>query len=235
MSPIRLTAVVSVLAVCMVGSAADAAGDAKRGAAVFQQCAACHSVEPGRHLTGPSLAHVWGSKAGSTEGFRRYSEALLRSGVVWDEQSLDKWLTKPDSLVPGTAMAFPGIPNAKAREDVIAYLKVVSEGKAPAPSGGGGMTGGMMGGSQPANLKQASPDALVSSLRYCGDTYVVRTASGKTHKIWEYNLRLKTDSSSQGPSSGKPVMTESGMRGDRFSIVFASPKELGSFIKESCE
>lgn len=115
MSPIRWTAVVNVLAVCAAGSAAHAAGDAERGAAVFQQCAACHSVEPGRHLTGPSLAHVWGGKAGSAEGYRRYSEALLRSGIVWDEQSLDKWLTKPDALVPGTAMAFAGIPDAPAR------------------------------------------------------------------------------------------------------------------------
>ena len=203
---------------------------------MFQQCVACHSVEPGRHLTGPSLAHAWGSKAGTAEGFRRYSEALLRSGIVWNQPSLDRWLTRPEAVVPGTAMAFGGMRDGRSREDVIAYLKAVSEGNAPSASGGGGMMGGgMMGGSQPANLKQASPDAQVASLRYCRDTYTVKTANGKTHKVWEYNLRLKTDSSRQGPSAGKPVMTQSGMRGDRFSIVFASPRELGSFVKESCE
>lgn len=97
------------------------------------------------------------------------------------------------------------------------------------------MMGGMMNGAQPADLKQAAADEQVVGLSHCRDTYTVRTADGKVHKVWEYNLRLKTDSSKQGPSPGKPVMAESGMRGDRFSIVFASPKELGGFIKESCD
>lgn len=239
MSLFYWTTVTCVIGVCAAVAPAHAAGDATRGAAAFQQCASCHSVEPGRHLTGPSLAHVWEAKAGSAEGYRRYSEQLLRSDIVWNQQWLDRWLTQPSALVPGTAMTFPGIPDPKVREDIIAYLQAVSEGKAPALAGGGMgggmMGGGMMNGSQPANLKQAAPDAQVSSVQYCRDTYIVRNAAGKTRKIWEYNLRLKTDSSAQGPSPGKPVMTESGMRGDRFSIVFASPKELGSFIKESCE
>ncbi|HZR01818.1 MAG TPA: c-type cytochrome, partial [Burkholderiales bacterium] len=59
-----------------------AAGDAARGASVFSACAACHSLEPGENLTGPSLAHVWGRKAGTLPDFHRYSEALQRSGVV---------------------------------------------------------------------------------------------------------------------------------------------------------
>lgn len=240
MSPIRWTAVVSVLAVGTAGAAAHAEGDVKRGAAVFQQCAACHSVEPGRHLTGPSLAKVWGAKAGSAEGFRRYSEALLRSGIVWNQQSLDRWLTKPDALVAGTAMAFPGIPDAKAREDVIAYLKAVSEGKAPAPAGrggmmGGGMSGGMMGSAEPDDLRKAGADAQVVSIQHCRDAYVVRTRDGKVHRIWEYNLRLKTDSSERGPGAGTPVVVGSGMRGDRFSVVFAAPKDISRFIEERCE
>ena len=227
------------LLLCVAWPLAHAAGDAKRGASAFQQCTACHSVEAGRHLTGPSLAHAWGSKAGTAEGFRRYSEALLRSGLVWNQPTLDRWLANPEALVPGTAMTFPGLPDARTREDIIAYLQAVSAGKAPAGPGGGGMMGGMgggmMGGSQPADLRHASADAQVASLHYCRDTYIVRTAAGKTHKVWEYNLRLKTDSSNRGPAPGKPVITESGMRGDRFSIVFASPKELAASIKESCD
>lgn len=226
----------SFLLLCTAGAVAHATGDVTRGAAAFQQCAACHSVEPSRHLTGPSLAHVWGSKAGSAAGFDRYSDGLLRSGLVWNQQSLNRWLTNPAALVPGTFMAFPGMPDAKMREDVIAYLQAVSEGKAvAAPRGGGMMGGGMMGGAQPADLRRAPADVQVTSLHHCRDTYVVKTAAGKTLKVWEYNLRLKTDSSSRGPAPGKPVMTESGMRGDRFSIVFASPKELGQFIEESCD
>ena len=68
----------------VIGKSADAAGDAKRGAQLFQQCMACHSVQPGEHLTGPSLAHVAGHKAGATQGFQRYSDALKRSGH-WQE------------------------------------------------------------------------------------------------------------------------------------------------------
>ena len=169
------------------------------------------------------------------EGFDRYSDALQRSGVVWSEDSLNKWLTNPQAFVPGNSMSFRGLKQESTRSDVIAYLKAVSDGKAPQGQTGGGMMGGMMGGSGPANLRQASPDALVASLRHCRDTYFIKTVAGATRKVWEYNVRLKTDSSSRGPDPGKPVMTGSGMQGDRVSIVFASPTELGKFIKESCE
>jgi cytochrome c len=197
----------------------------------------CHSVEPARHLTGPSLAHVWGKKAGTAEGFDRYSEPLQRSGIVWNEKSLDKWLANPEAFVPGNYMAFPGIRDTTTRSDLIAYLNAVSEGKAPAaPLRGSGMMGrGMMGNSGPANLKQAAAVSQVVSLKHCRGTYIINTASGATAKVWEYNVRLKTDSSSNGPSPGKPVMTGSGMSGDRVSIIFASPNELSQFIKESCE
>jgi len=211
------------------------AGDVNRGAREFAQCTACHSVEPGRQLIGPSLAHVWGRKAGTAEGFIRYSEPLQRSRVVWDAQTLDKWLTNPQAFVPGTGMAFPGIRDAGERADLIAYLKAVSQGKAPAPPSESMMGGGMMSGAEPANLKQADPEMQVVSLRHCQDTYIIATAAGKTRKVWEYNVRLKTDSTAQGPQAGKPVVTGSVLRGDRVSRVFASPRELGQFIKESCD
>lgn len=213
---------------------AHAAGDPVRGARAFAQCMACHSVEPGRHLTGPSLAHAWGRKAASAEGFLRYSDELTRSGLTWNAQTLDRWLANPQALVPGTSMTFPGIKEATARADVIAYLQAVAEGKAPAGQAAG-RQGGMMGGSEPLNLKGAEPDSVVTSLEHCKDTYIVKTADGKVHKVWEYNVRLKTDSSKQGPNPGKPVVAGSGMQGDRVSIIFTSPKELGNFIKERCE
>lgn len=67
----------------------------------------CHSTEPGRHLTGPSLAHVYGKKAASAEGFSRYSDALQRSGVVWNDASLNKWLTNPQGFIPGKHTSQP--------------------------------------------------------------------------------------------------------------------------------
>src|SRR2546421_2135703 len=92
---------------------AQAAGDAKRGAQLFQACMACHSVAEGEHLTGPSLAHVWNHKAGSAPGFQRYSDAMRRADVVWNEATLDKWLANPDGFVPGTSMTFAGIKQQK--------------------------------------------------------------------------------------------------------------------------
>jgi cytochrome c len=209
-----------------------AAGDAKRGAQLFQQCMACHSTEPGEHLAGPGLGHVWNRKAGTAEGFMRYSDALTRSGITWNPESLDKWLADPASFVPGNAMTFPGIKNAQARQDVIAYLKAVDDNKAPQAAKGGG---GMMGMARPKlDLKNAPAAGQVRSIKYCGDTYTVETADGKSEKVWEYNLRFKSDSGKLGPAPGKPVIVGAGMQGDRASIVFASPAEISGAIKQSC-
>ncbi len=213
--------------------AALAGGDAKRGAQLFGQCMACHSATPGEHLTGPSLAHVWNRKAGTVEGFMRYSDAIKRADVTWNEYSLDKWLANPAGFIPGTSMTFAGIDQGQARQDVIAYLKAVAEGKGPAPvQGGGGMMMGM--GRQKMDLKNAPPVGQVRSIAYCGDTYTVQTADGKKEKIWEFNLRFKSDSSKFGPAPGTPVVVGAGMQGDRASVVFSSPKEISAFIKLSC-
>ncbi|HET7200313.1 MAG TPA: cytochrome c family protein [Burkholderiales bacterium] len=208
-----------------------AAGDAKRGSRIFGQCAACHSVAPGEHLTGPSLARVWNRRAASAEGFARYSEALKHADLVWSEATLDRWLVNPAELVPGTSMTFPGIKEANDRRDLIAYLRAVSEGKAPRPEPG---RGGMMMQSRKADLKRAPPAGQVVSIGYCGDTYTVKTADGRTTKVWEFNLRFKTDSSKDGPLPGKPVIAGAGMQGDRASVVFASPREISEFIKPAC-
>jgi cytochrome c len=207
-------------------------GDPKRGAQAFRACAACHSVAPGEHMTGPSLASVWQHKAGSAEGFTRYSEAMKRLDTNWDERTLDNWLSDPERFLPGTTMTFPGIKDANARRDVIAYLKAVAENKAPRAQVGGG---GMKGMSQSkVDLSNAPPEGRVKSIRYCKDTYTVETADGKVQKIWEFNLRFKSDSSKLGPRPGQPVAIGAGMQGDRASIVFASAKEISAAINESC-
>jgi cytochrome c len=213
--------------------AAHSAGDAARGAQLFRQCAACHSTTPGEHMTGPSLARVWNHKAGTAEGFMRYSDALKRSGVTWNDATLDKWLAGPEAFLPGNSMTFPGVRASQARQDLIAYLKAVADNKAPpAAKGGGGM---MMGMARPkTDLKNAPPEGQVRSIKYCGDTYTVETADGKVEKIWEFNLRFKSDSSKLGPNPGKPVVVGAGMQGDRASIIFASPGEISDIVKESC-
>lgn len=211
--------------------AASAAGDAARGVQLFRQCAACHSTVPGEHMTGPSLAHVRNRKAGSAQDFMRYSDALKRSGVTWNDAALDAWLAAPEKFIPGNAMTFPGVRDPQARQDLIAYLKAVDGKKAP-PAGKGG---GMMGmGRAKIDLRNAPPAGQVRSIRYCRDTYTVETADGKVEKIWEFNLRFKSDSSKLGPAPGKPVVVGAGMQGDRASVVFASPEEISQFVLSSC-
>ena len=209
------------------------AADPARGATVFQACAACHSTTPGEHMTGPSLAKIWQRKAGTVEGFHRYSEPMKHVDLVWSEATLDRWLVDPDRLIPGTSMTFQGLRESKDRQDVIAYLKSVSDGKAPASAQRGG---GMMMNMQLArqDLKNAPPAGQVTAISHCGDAYTVKTADGNVEKVWEFNLRFKTDSSELGPRSGKPVIVGAGMQGDRASVVFANPSEVSSFIKESC-
>ena len=201
---------------------ASAAGDSDRGARAFRQCAACHAVEPGLHMTGPSLAGVIGREAGTIKGFARYSDALRGSKVTWTDAALDQWLRNPAALVPGNAMTFAGIPDAQMRQDVIAFLEAVSQGRATVPP------------PRLADLKTAGPESRVTRLRHCKDTYEVTTVEGRTHRIWEFNLRLKTDSSARGPRPREPVIVGAGMQGDRASVVFADPAEVSAFIQSGC-
>jgi cytochrome c len=217
-----------LLALWLYVGSAYPAGDSTRGAQAFRQCMACHSVQAGEHQTGPSLAHVWNREAASADDFLRYSEALKRSGLAWNDATLDKWLTNPTLLVPGTTMTFAGIKERQVREDLIAYLKAVDQNKAPAAKGGAGMARAR------ADLKNAPPAGQVRSITHCRDTYTVETADGKSEKVWEFNLRFKSDSSKLGPAPGKPVIVGAGMQGDRASVVFASPKEISEFIRAEC-
>jgi len=222
-------------------SRAGADGDAARGKKDFLKCAVCHSAAPNTHKTGPSLAGVWGREAGTVEGFSRYSDALRNSGVVWNDQTLDAWLQEPRKLIPGTTMTLAPIRDATERRNIIAYLKQLASGNQETASGGrestpgGGGMMGMMGSSDLADVSKPATAQQVTSVRYCRDTYQVTTADGNTLKFWEFNLRFKTDSTSNGPPSGKPVLLPAGMMGgDRSFVVFRGPREISGFIEEKC-
>ena len=90
--------------------------------ASFNQCKVCHAVEPGKHGIGPSLAGIYGTRAADIPGFE-FSSAMEQSGLTWDEATLDKYLTDPRALVPGTKMSFAGLKDAAKRKEVIDYLK----------------------------------------------------------------------------------------------------------------
>jgi cytochrome c len=212
-------------------------GDAARGRQDFRACAPCHSLEPDRNMTGPSLANLWGRKAGGLQSFERYSEALKASGIIWDDRSLDGWLTDPDRMVPDNEMPFNGIKDSRARADLLAFLKDATKPGAPpqmAQQGGMGGMGGMIGGRPDLNLKNLEPKIQVKAITHCHDTYRVTTADGKTRAFWEPNLRFRTDSGKDGPEKGAPAIMPTGMMGDRASVIFAAPEEITKMIESRC-
>ncbi|HEY2527832.1 MAG TPA: cytochrome c family protein [Xanthobacteraceae bacterium] len=96
------------------------AADAEHGKVVFQTCTACHSDKPG--AIGPSLRGVYGRKSGALDGFR-YSNAMMRANLVWDDANLRAYLTDPQAKVKGNRMPFSGLKDVKDVDDVIAYLE----------------------------------------------------------------------------------------------------------------
>lgn len=105
--------------------------DLDNGQARFALCKSCHTaIEGGGDMTGPNLFAVFGRKAGTKAGFA-YSDAMKSSGITWDADKLNIWITKPSALVPGTKMTYVGMQDAKDRTDLIAYLKVATTAKKP--------------------------------------------------------------------------------------------------------
>lgn len=96
-------------------------GDATAGRLVFRKCQACHSLDAGKNLLGPSLAGVIGRKSGTEPGYN-YSPAMKQADLVWDTPTLDRYLSDPAKVVPGNKMPFPGLKTDHDRADVIAFL-----------------------------------------------------------------------------------------------------------------
>ena len=231
-------AAAGVLIAAFASNAGAEDGNPARGQRIFRACAACHSLQPGRNMTGPSLSNLWNRKAGGLPGFTRYSDALKSSDIHWNDNTLDAWIADPQQVIPGNDMTFAGLKDAQQRADLIAFLKqATSDGaKQLAQHDGmmGGGMGGMMGGGQAPNLKKLAPEDRVQAISYCRDTYTVTTTDGKNRKFWERNLRLKTDSSSDGPEKNAPALIGAGMMGDRADVIFADPSEINRFISSKC-
>ena len=103
-------------------SVAQAQGDAARGEKKFEECASCHSVERGSNGVGPNLAGLFERKAGALDDYR-YSPALKRSGITWTPQALDAYVADPQKAIPQNRMPYAGMPEARDRADLIAYMK----------------------------------------------------------------------------------------------------------------
>ena len=113
-------AAVGAAVVSAVAAAPAFAADANHGKQVFAQCAACHSDKP--DAIGPSLKGVYGRKSGSLADFR-YSNAMMRASLTWDDANLHAYIKDPQAKVPGNRMPFGGLTSDQDIDDVIAYLK----------------------------------------------------------------------------------------------------------------
>ena len=98
------------------------AGDTAKGEKVFRRCKACHYMDKEENKTGPHLVDIIGRAAGAVEDYK-YSKAMAGSGLVWDEETMAGFLTKPKKYLKGTKMAFVGLRKDSDIADVIAYLK----------------------------------------------------------------------------------------------------------------
>ena len=122
-----MRALCAALFACSVAAPTAAAPDAKRGEQIYARCMACHALAFDR--VGPRHCGLFGRLAGSVPGFD-YSPAMKNSKIRWNEQTLDRFLTKPLAMVAGTSMTYDGIADPAERADLIAYLKQANQSAA---------------------------------------------------------------------------------------------------------
>jgi cytochrome c len=117
---------VAGLAIVFIAATARAAGDPAKGESTFKSCALCHNIKAGQpNKIGPNLHGLFDRDAGKAAGFS-YSPGLAAANFKWDDDKLDKWLTKPQDFIAGAKMPF-NVPNAQDRANVISYLHQAAE------------------------------------------------------------------------------------------------------------
>ena len=161
-----------------IGGAAVAGDQLSAGEKVFRKCQACHSIEAGVNKVGPSLAGVIGRKAGSVIGYN-YSSAMKQVTFVWDESTLDTFLSSPAKSVPGTKMTFVGLKQPEDRAAVIAYLKVAGQPSAAAPT-----TPAAVGESAPPASDSAASDAMITGGYIPNVKYTLRSGIAEGRMVF---------------------------------------------------
>jgi cytochrome c len=97
--------------------------EVEEGQKIFKRtCFTCHAAEAGKNKVGPSLFGVVGRKAGEVPGFK-YSEAMDKAELTWNDEALDKYIANPKEFMPGNRMAYAGVKKADERKELIVYLK----------------------------------------------------------------------------------------------------------------
>ncbi len=129
MNRVTLRALTLAAAFALATGPAMAGGDPAKGKKVFAKGKVCHSLEKGKNTVGPSLYGIFGRKAGTGLGFRRYSPTMKKSGVVWSAETLEKYLANPKGFIKGNRMAFGGLKKKADRDNVISYLEQATKPK----------------------------------------------------------------------------------------------------------
>ena len=121
----RASAILTAASLALgIGAGTASAAD---GADIFNDnCAVCHSTEPGTNKLGPSLAGIVGRKSANLQDYA-YSPAMTKLGAAWDKATLDKYLADPQGMVPGTKMLFPGLKDEADRKALIEYLATLQD------------------------------------------------------------------------------------------------------------
>ena len=122
-----LKIVLATAALVSLSAASAFAADAELGKKQAGVCTACHTFGDGQpNKIGPNLHGVFGRKAGSKDDYL-YTDGMKNYGVTWNDAEIDKWITNPKAILPGTKMVFPGQPDPEARANIIAFLKIATK------------------------------------------------------------------------------------------------------------
>ncbi len=126
---VQVTALVSCLTAASVNVLADreVGREVSAGEGIYTRCTGCHA--PGYNRTGPKHCGLIGRAAGGVKNFT-YTKAMESSGIIWTRETLDRFLTAPLKMIPGTSMGFAGIASAKERQQLIDYLRQLDENNA---------------------------------------------------------------------------------------------------------
>ena len=110
----------------LLAVAGNAQADAERGKKLFEECAACHTLDRSVNGVGPGLQGVFERKAGDLPEFR-YSPAMKKSGLAWSARTLDIFLADPQQEMRGNRMPYSGMPEARDRADLIEFLRAATK------------------------------------------------------------------------------------------------------------
>lgn len=124
MMMMRWTAV--ALALALGAQHAQAQGDVEAGKKTYNKCKSCHEIEAAKNKVGPHLVGILGRTAGAVADFK-YSDAMAKSGIVWNEETIAAYLKDPKDYVKGNKMTFVGLKSDEEITNLLAYLKSVQK------------------------------------------------------------------------------------------------------------